>query len=405
MDMVSDLFFTINASFDNIIICALSAAFIIIPASASTIQLWRHMEKHWLKDDKLRSWLSTNTKLLYLVSILTGSSFTAIELFNSNLFGFSQFDMGLTRTELMSYQYKRVYSVVLLENFPQLVLQISYILVTTGTRIEAITVTSLTFTVISIIVAVISLFVQKQILFDQDLVMIEFDVCSSAVATKEEACKNMVHGLGKRLSAIVGVDKGLVEILRPTNIPNGLRVHLNIHVVDDDEEDQNKCEEFETVMIDALKSGQVQASFRDCWELNSVPIVSNLSVDTKDSKKKIRKMNTMEGMQMTSELGVRVQSTDPDMNGTGDVDVDVDEVLLNDEDEGGFRIEPGSVAQTNMPQQDVYEEEEKKVDDDLINEVNTIENNETDIDEEVMDEVNTIGNVDEIENFEIETMG
>ncbi len=68
------------------------------------------MKKHWLTDDKLRS-----TALLYFVSIITGSSFTAIELFNSNLFGLPQFDMDLTRTELMGYQYKRVYSIVLLE--------------------------------------------------------------------------------------------------------------------------------------------------------------------------------------------------------------------------------------------------------------------------------------------------
>ena len=56
-----------------------------------------------------------NLKVLYAVSILTGSSHTAIEICNSNLFGLYQFAMGLKKTELMAYQYKRVYSIVLLE--------------------------------------------------------------------------------------------------------------------------------------------------------------------------------------------------------------------------------------------------------------------------------------------------
>ena len=43
MDMNSDLFFTISAGFNNMIICILSALFIIIPVSVSNVQLWRHM--------------------------------------------------------------------------------------------------------------------------------------------------------------------------------------------------------------------------------------------------------------------------------------------------------------------------------------------------------------------------
>eukprot|EP01084_Bolivina_argentea_P263877 446808_1 len=73
MDMLSDVFFTINASFDAkkdfklLIIFIASACFIFIPITTTIIQLWKHMKKHWLTDDKLRSWLSENTALLYFV--------------------------------------------------------------------------------------------------------------------------------------------------------------------------------------------------------------------------------------------------------------------------------------------------------------------------------------------------
>ena len=292
MDMLSDVFFTINASYGHqqlevLIICILSGCFILIPIVMTLVQLCLQMEKHWLKDDKLRSWLSENTKLLYFTSIVTGSSFTAIELFNSNLFGLPQFDMGLTRKELMGYQYKRVYSVVLLENTPQLILQISYIVATNGAW-GLITATSLAFTCISIIVAVISMFVQKQILFNQDLVMIEFDVTGASLVAKGDQCRNIIKKLHDQLATILGLSKGLVEVIRPNNIPNGLRVHLNIHIVDEDNQGQNIIDRFENILNEAVQTGQLQSTLKSCWKLDQLPTVSNLSVSTKDSKKKER---------------------------------------------------------------------------------------------------------------------
>jgi len=123
--------------------------------------------------------------------------------------------------------------------------------------------------------------------------MIEFDVAGSSVVAKGEECRNRVKHLGVQLSAILGVDKGLVEILRPSSIPNGLKVHVNVHVVDD-EEDNDMLQHFENLMNNAIISGQVQSSIRGCWELDEVPTISNLSVNAKDSKKKMR-MTSLEG--------------------------------------------------------------------------------------------------------------
>merc|ERR1712154_230802 len=123
--------------------------------------------------------------------------------------------------------------------------------------------------------------------------MIEFDVAGSSVVAEGEKCRDMVHQLGVQLSIVLGVDKGLVEILRPSNIPNGLKVHVNVHVVDD-EEDNDMLQQFENVMNNAINSGQVQSSIRDCWQLDEVPTISNLSVNEKDSKRKMR-MTSLEG--------------------------------------------------------------------------------------------------------------
>merc|ERR1712000_559362 len=119
-------------------------------------------------------------------------------------------------------------------------------------------------------------------------------------------------------------------------------------------------------MNNAISSGQVQSSIRDCWELGEVPTISNLSVNAKDSKKKMR-MTSLEGqLEMnqhdtayvdTTEDVEMEQKEDADgdddevayVNTVNDVDVDVDQILLHDGDdgEGGHSIQPGSIAETN----------------------------------------------------------
>eukprot|EP01083_Nonionella_stella_P083952 232214_1 len=340
MDMLSDVFFTVNASFGRdrfniMIIFVLSASFIVIPVVITLVQLWKHMNKHWMKDDKLRSWLSENTKLLYFVSIMTGSSFSAVELFNSNLFSLEQFDMGLSRSQLMGYQYKRVYSIVLLENIPQLLLQASYLFVTGGAW-DIITATSMTFTIISMVVAILSMLIHKQILFDQDLVIVSFDVTGSCVVAKGDHCRNVTRPLQKQLCTILGLDKGLVEMVRPYNIPNGVKVQLNIHVRDEnhdtDSNRHNLCYTCERIMSSAIEGGQLQSSCLDCWGLHCAPGVSNLSVRTKDSKKKTRNMSVramdteMVDHQETDQLSISGDGFQP-----GAVSIDVDSDQNDDE--------------------------------------------------------------------------
>ena len=58
----------------------------------------------WLSDsDKtvsIKNWLSKYAKFLYLMSALSGSAFSAVELCNSYLFALKVFEMNLTQSYL-----------------------------------------------------------------------------------------------------------------------------------------------------------------------------------------------------------------------------------------------------------------------------------------------------------------
>lgn len=60
-------------------------------------------------------WLTRYAKAMYFFSVFTGSSFTAIELLTSNLFGLEVFSFDLTNRERLRFKAKRVFSIVLLE--------------------------------------------------------------------------------------------------------------------------------------------------------------------------------------------------------------------------------------------------------------------------------------------------
>merc|ERR1712157_10151 len=100
-----------------------------IPVLISLYQLYRASSKKWIENNRIREWLKTYTKLLYMVSIVTGSSFSAIQIFNSNLFGLDVFYMGLTRNHILAFSAKKLHSIILFENCPQLILSIWYMLV------------------------------------------------------------------------------------------------------------------------------------------------------------------------------------------------------------------------------------------------------------------------------------
>ena len=92
----------------------LSIVFITFPTVITLYQLYSAM-KRWKMHDELSQWLSNNVKLLYLVSVISGNSFVAIELCTSNLFNLKWFDMPLSKPQLIHFQTNSIFSIILFE--------------------------------------------------------------------------------------------------------------------------------------------------------------------------------------------------------------------------------------------------------------------------------------------------
>ena len=83
------------------------------------IQLHKQVQR-WRRDSMLQRtnvifWFDEYLKMLYLVSVICGSSFSAIALFNSFLLRLDVFGMGLSQYHRRQFQTKRFFSIVLFE--------------------------------------------------------------------------------------------------------------------------------------------------------------------------------------------------------------------------------------------------------------------------------------------------
>eukprot|EP01084_Bolivina_argentea_P074469 135100_1 len=113
--------------------------------------------------------------ILYIASVLFGSSFSATMLFNSNLMGFRIFDMCLSESALSHFQTHIMYSIVLFKNIPQLILQIIYWIFIDSVSI--IVIISMIYSMFSIVIRILSTYTQKSIMYMEQAIIIIFDVC------------------------------------------------------------------------------------------------------------------------------------------------------------------------------------------------------------------------------------
>ena len=90
----------------------------VSPIFANFYQLHKSIQI-WISDVETRRvvqpWVRLHLRSLYVMSILLGSSFTAVEIANSNLFQQSLFNMGLNRRQKAIFKNQRIFSTVLLE--------------------------------------------------------------------------------------------------------------------------------------------------------------------------------------------------------------------------------------------------------------------------------------------------
>ena len=119
LDLISDLFFCaelLSLSRHFIYLAIASAAFIVIPSILSLAQLY-HAVQRWrsIGNDMLTAWLFNYAFGLYALSLLAGNAFSGVQICRSDMFKLPQFAMPLNHNQIIEFQSKKIWSIVMLE--------------------------------------------------------------------------------------------------------------------------------------------------------------------------------------------------------------------------------------------------------------------------------------------------
>ena len=211
--------------------------FLILPMMANLTQLNKEIKK-WITDNDtrhiLQPWILKHGKGLYLLAIISGSAFSAVELCDSNLFQLSFFSLDLPLRQKQIFKNKRVFSVVFFENIPQIALQIVYLLIVdNGSSSNNIAVISMCFSLLSVILTLFEYNTKKFVFESEYLMVIKFKVDSpfiqnmSASEFRQQISNKRIL-VNHELAKILNISYLLVEQLKPTVCAEGVLITCHI---------------------------------------------------------------------------------------------------------------------------------------------------------------------------------
>lgn len=294
LDFYSDLCFILQVWQDkqnkwntfSIVIISLSLTFFIIPTIANFIQMQSEM-KRWLQHTHtkqiVRPWIRAYVRVLYITSILTGSTYSSIELCNSNLFSLKYFSMELPSRDKQLFKHKRIYSIVLSENVPQIIIQLTFCIYYQNATL--ITAFSMVFSLISVILALLE-FTLNKYLFDFDnLFVISFKVESPMIQSM--SYRNFSSTIGQRRKLIAleinylfkSNDESMVELLKPIMCSEGAKLifHLTTNM--------GVEKQIKDKLHEAISNQTLQSAIQRIYQLKTLPQIidvetAHITVDT-----------------------------------------------------------------------------------------------------------------------------
>ena len=236
--------------------------FIILPLIVNLMQLHNEIQV-WITDvyskHTVQAWTRSYLRVLYLITILSASAFAAVDICNSNMFHLRIFNMGLNTRQQAIFKNQRILSTVLMENIPQLILQIIYMILTVESSISPITIVAMVSSTISIVLSVFNFKLSSLLIECEAITLIEMDIESQQLASarSKDFRQLIVHHrkpICRELSKIIHVDKRLIEILMPIQTKSGAKLTFYIR---NDSTDKNLGSNIVKAIRNEIDSGEL----------------------------------------------------------------------------------------------------------------------------------------------------
>ena len=134
---------------------------------------------------------------------------------------------------------------------------------------------SVVFSFSSIMITILSVITQRKIYKSQEYIEITFDITGNAIANKSKYCKGRMRGIKQFLTITLGVDNNALELQKPMNIPNGLRIRSHIAGLFD-KSAGNPMDKSWKLINESVNNGTLLNVVKDEWKLSSFVIIANI---------------------------------------------------------------------------------------------------------------------------------
>lgn len=220
----------------------ISIGFIVVPWLANMLALSRYQNK-WCKDESIRErvyqWFVSWQRLTYALAALSGSAFGTVELANSYIFGFDFFCMGLNERHLKKFNNNRLYSTIIIENAPQLIIQFYFFSIVGWSEIldagNYISLMALLSSSLSILVALLDIYASKKLfsVLKKDGKYVDTTACtvfliSAEVKKHQRRLQISTYAIREAIAETLSTHPRSVEMHFPIAIANGFKVKFTV---------------------------------------------------------------------------------------------------------------------------------------------------------------------------------
>eukprot|EP01084_Bolivina_argentea_P171790 297626_1 len=253
--------------------------FLIVPIVISIIALFKHQDK-WKNDpaigDRVTGWNRDWSSYLLLLSMFCGSTFAAVSLLNSRVFGHPVFCMGLNTRHLKKFQNQRLWAAILAEDLPQLIIQLLYLSISES-EVSTVLILAISSSCFSIVFAMIDIYNNQRLsgrfsLTNDYQSVFRVPVISHELLNFGWKINLATERLKEPLSTIIQIDPNAIEVDLPTPNQNGLVINFVCRTV------QKSPREILNHLLKAQKSGLFAKEIQKAWQLKMTPLMGRINL-------------------------------------------------------------------------------------------------------------------------------
>ena len=125
-----------------------------------------------------------------------------------------------------------------------------------------------------ILIIGVSWVIARNSLQAQEYYSMEFEVTEPSISSNAKKYRTNIKTIKYEICKILSADEKSVEITRPIEIKDGLRLHINLFNLYGNKIDTKDLDPEKTIM-NAHDSGELRDIIKNAWGLPTVPVISN----------------------------------------------------------------------------------------------------------------------------------